>query len=85
MLEGIYEELGMTNTYDVWYETLNRKLKKRKSFTTISDLTKWLKANQNKIRITSGSLQAFDIMDELKGIKKVSSENDAVWKFGKPS
>lgn len=84
MFENIYKELEM-NTYDVWYTTLVRKTKKRKSFATIEELTKWLKINQNKITINSGSRQAFDIMDDLKGIKNVSSENDSVWKFGKTS
>lgn len=83
MLEGIYEELGMNNTYNVWYETLNRKIKRRKSFANLEGLTKWLKINKNKINVTGGSGEVFNILDDLKGNKNVSSESDLIWKFGK--
>lgn len=65
MLKGIYEELGMVNTFDVWYMTLNRKLKKRKSFNTIDELIKWCRLNKNKIKVLSGSWQVFEIMENI--------------------
>jgi hypothetical protein len=65
MFDGIYKELGMVNTFDVWYVTLNRKLKKRKSFTTINEVKKWCKLNKNKVKITSGSWQVLEIMKSI--------------------
>lgn len=56
------KELEMINTYDVWYTTLKRGLKKRKSFSTIEEATKWCKRNKNKIKITSGSWQVIEAM-----------------------
>ncbi|MGG1146968.1 hypothetical protein [Bacillus wiedmannii] len=54
--------MDFNNDFDVWYTTLKRGLKKRKSFEDIKEVEKWCKRNKGKIKIISGSWQVFEIM-----------------------
>jgi hypothetical protein len=83
MLNGIHEHLGMVNTYDVWYKTPKRSNVKRKSFDSITELTKWCKQNKGKVKIKSGSYNVFEIMDSLNKTNIIENEEDYTWNWGK--
>jgi hypothetical protein len=48
--------------FDVWYKTPKRTNIKRKSFNSITEITKWCQVNKGKVKIHSGSWQVLEIM-----------------------
>jgi len=51
--------------FDIWYTTVNKKLKKHKVIIAIKDLKKWCKLNKGKVIVTAGSWEVFEIMDSI--------------------
>lgn len=66
MFDGLYKATRLDGKYQVWYTTLKRGLNRSKSFNTIEEVTKWCKANKDKVKLSSGSWQVLDTFKKMK-------------------
>ena len=56
---------GKHNNYQVWYITIQSRLKKRKGFENLKQVEQWCKKQKGKIIITGSSWQVFEIMETI--------------------